>query len=52
MRGAICIAILLALASCGPTAQRLSQAEGNALNKRLVDAFLEKIAQQLQGQAA
>ncbi|KJV09716.1 hypothetical protein VZ95_09730 [Elstera litoralis] len=38
------------MAETAPTAQRLSQAQGEALNNRLVDDFLAKIAQQLQGQ--
>lgn len=40
------------MAETAPTAQRLSQAHGEALNKRLVDAFLAKISKQLQGQPA
>jgi hypothetical protein len=35
-----------------PVARRLAQAQGDALNNRLVDAFLEKLAKQRQGQAA
>lgn len=40
------------MAETAPTAQRLAQAQGDALNNRLVDDFLAKITQQLQGQAA
>lgn len=40
------------MAETAPTAQRLSQAQGEALNKRLVDDFLAKISKQLQGQPA
>ncbi len=40
------------MAETAPVAQRLSQAQGEALNKRLVDDFLAKIAKQLQGQPA
>jgi len=40
------------MAETAPTAQRLSQAQGDALHNRLVDDFLVKIAKQLQGQPA
>ena len=40
------------MAETAPTAQRLSQAQGDALHNRLVDDFLAKIAQRLQGQPA
>ncbi len=40
------------MAETAPVAQRLSQAYGEALNNRLVDAFLEKISKLRQGQPA
>ncbi len=40
------------MAETAPVAQRLSQAYGEVLSKRLVDDFLAKIAKQLQGQPA